>query len=105
MTASSPLRLRELLLKNAAASGFPLAETIDIEAALPALQPHIVRYAAWVSDGKAGEMGSLERGRDRRSDPRIVMPGAESMLCVALPYPRAAAGARDPSEGPRYARY
>src|SRR6185312_8982127 len=45
------------------------------------------------------------RGRDRRADPRIVLPEAQSILCVAMPYPAAPAGRLDPGEGPRYSRY
>jgi len=50
-------------------------------------------------------MEYLVRGRDRRTDPRLVFPGAKSILCVAIPYTRKPAGAADLGEGPRYARY
>ena len=47
----------------------------------------------------------LVRGRDRRADPRLVYPKAQSILCVALPYPAQPAGSHSPGEGVRYARY
>jgi epoxyqueuosine reductase len=50
-------------------------------------------------------MHYLTRGRDRRADPRLVMPTAQSIFTVMLPYRKTPAGSTDPSRGPRYARY
>src|SRR5206468_412958 len=63
------------------------------------------RYDRWLSDGRAGAMQYLERGRSRRADPRQAFAEARSVLSVALPYPKRAGGAAAPESGPRYARY
>ena len=44
------------------------------------------------------------RGRDRRADPKLVFPKAQSILSVAVPYWRQPLGGPD-EKGPRYARY
>ena len=50
-------------------------------------------------------MGYLQRGRDRRADPTLVLPGAQSVFCVGKPYPAQPHGSLDPAHGPRFARY
>lgn len=72
---------------------------------MPAFAEHFERYAKWVAGGNAGAMSYLERGLDRRRDPRVVLPSAKSILCVAVPYSPGLKGAAEPSQGPRYARY
>ena len=54
----------------------------------------------WLACGFAGTMGYLPRGRDKRRDSRLPVPGATSAVVVAMNY-----GGREPS-GPvaRYAR-
>lgn len=47
---------------------------------------HASAYRQWVDDGCAGEMGWLERNVDRRVSPQEVLPGAKSMVCLALNY-------------------
>lgn len=93
------------LEEYALAEGFTLASVLDLDLAREAIAPHVARYDAWIADGRAGAMQYLERGRDRRADPTLVLPGARSILCVALPYPKRAGGAGSESEGVRYARY
>lgn len=94
------------LLNGAAQEfGFPLSGALDLDLSLETFHEHSQRYASWIDSGFHGEMGYLERGKDRRLNPRLVFPEAQSMLCVAQPY-----GTRlsDVSEGrlqPRYARY
>lgn len=100
-----PIDLYSLLIESARAEGFPLAGALDLDLAAEALAPHVERYDRWIAQGNAGAMQYLERGRDRRADPRLVFPKAESVLCVAIPYPRRPGGAPSPGEGPRYARY
>ncbi len=56
----------------------------------------------------AGEMSPwLERGREKRADPQAVLPGAQSMIVLALNYwqgPRSPASAQATTGG-RFARY
>ncbi len=106
-------QFRAWLLEEARAEGFTLSATIDLEPALSPPGPgqpapydaHVARYDRWLEQGRHGEMHYLQRGRDRRADPRRLMPEAKAMLCVALPYPRSPAGAPTAEQGPRYARY
>jgi epoxyqueuosine reductase len=48
--------------------------------------PHAEVFREWVADGKHGEMGWLARNTERRSDPRLVVPGARSVIMLALNY-------------------
>jgi epoxyqueuosine reductase len=50
-------------------------------------------------------MQYLERGRDRRANPNLLLPTAQSMLCIAIPYRRNRHDFENPVEGPRFARY
>jgi epoxyqueuosine reductase len=99
--------LHSLLIECAHQEGFPLAGALDLDLALasPEFQQQISHYDQWIEAGYSGAMEYLVRGRDRRANPRILFPEAESILCVAIPYPRTPAGAKAQNQGPRYARY
>lgn len=97
------MTLHETLLKKATDHGFPLRGALDIDSVTQELARHVERYDSWIASGYAGEMEYLRRGRDRRADPRLVFPKAQSVFCVAMPYWKAAIG--DGRTGPRYARY
>jgi len=99
------MELARCLEACALEEGFVLASVLDLELAQNQIIPHVERYDRWIDEGNAGAMQYLERGRDRRADPRAVMPEALSVLCVALPYPKHAGGASSSEQGPRYARY
>ena len=43
-------------------------------------------YARWVALGYAGEMEYLRRNREKRGDPRLLVPGAVSVICVGMNY-------------------
>ncbi len=43
-------------------------------------------FLEWLADGEQAGMGYLARRVERRLDPREVLPGARSALCVALRY-------------------
>ena len=91
--------------KIATESGFPLHSGVDLESARPLLFEHVQRYDRWLANGFAGEMEYLRRGRDRRADPTLVLPGAKSILSIAIPYRRILLGETDSIRGPRFARY
>jgi epoxyqueuosine reductase len=97
--------LNSLLLEHAKIEGFALAGAIDVSLAQETMPEHVRRYDDWIGAGRQGAMQYLVRGRDRRADPRLVMPGTQSLLCVAIPYPRRPGGAESQATGPRYARY
>jgi epoxyqueuosine reductase len=66
----------------ALAQGFDLAGI----ASLSQLPSSLQRYPEWLAAGYAGEMAYLERQKDKRLDPSLVLPGAKSMLCLGLVY-------------------
>ncbi len=47
---------------------------------------HAAAFQGWLDAGHAGTMAYLERGRDKRADPRLVLPGARSLVACALGY-------------------
>jgi epoxyqueuosine reductase len=98
--ASTP-DLTERVLGLARALGF------DLAGVAPALPSERTRFLAdWLARGYGGELGYLARRADERIDPRRILPGARSLLCVALAY----GGDESPAEAPapdraRVARY
>ena len=48
--------------------------------------PHHRHYARWLAEGRAGEMLYLHRQEPKRGDLHQVLPGAKSVICVALNY-------------------
>ena len=75
----------------------------DLVTAGPATPPeHGPALRRWLEAGHAGTMGYLERRVEERLDPARVLPGARSVLCVALNYYQGEAP--DPSWRP-VARY
>ncbi len=48
--------------------------------------PHAKEFRSWLADGRAGEMAWLDRTRDRRTDPQLVLPGARSVIVLAMNY-------------------
>jgi epoxyqueuosine reductase len=51
--------------------------------------PHYANYEDWLHDGRHGEMSYLatERARQRRADPRQIMPECQSILVAGMRYP------------------
>ncbi|MHA3775216.1 tRNA epoxyqueuosine(34) reductase QueG [Verrucomicrobiota bacterium sgz303538] len=48
--------------------------------------PHAAEFRAWIADGRAGEMAWMERNQERRTDPQLVLPGAKSVIVLAMSY-------------------
>jgi epoxyqueuosine reductase len=50
--------------------------------------PHLAVFERWLAEGRAGEMAYLEseRARQRRADPRTILPECRSILVLAVPY-------------------
>jgi epoxyqueuosine reductase len=43
-------------------------------------------FRDWLRLGKEGAMGYLARNAEKRADPRLVLPGARSIICLACSY-------------------
>jgi len=91
--------LTDQICRKARELGFDL---VGVAPARPA--PRIDTYHAWLARGYHGEMSYLARPDrvERRADPTKVVPGAKSIVCVALNYHPGALPAdlaRDPSYG------
>lgn len=48
--------------------------------------PHAAEFREWLADGRAGDMAWLARNQDRRTDPQQVLPGARSVIVLAMNY-------------------
>ncbi len=47
---------------------------------------HGEAFTSWLNKGAAGEMGYMQRGAEKRLDPDRVLPGARSVISLALNY-------------------
>ena len=47
---------------------------------------HANEFGDWLRDGAQGEMSYMERGAEKRRDPHKVLPGARSIIVLALNY-------------------
>lgn len=65
----------------ARAAGFDLVGVAAADA-----PSHWDAYTTWLGRGFGGEMAYLGRNLDRRGDPRTILPGARSVLCVGALY-------------------
>lgn len=43
-------------------------------------------YLEWLNEGRHGEMSYLSRNIDKRMDPRLLVPGARSIVTLLVPY-------------------
>ena len=80
-TRSSPQELKGNLQTFARSIGFDscrVAPCYD--------PPHGDKFRNWLREGAAGEMSYMERGEEKRCDPQKVLPGAKSIVVLALNY-------------------
>ncbi len=47
---------------------------------------HADEFGDWLSDGAHGEMNYMARGEEKRRDPQNILPGAKSVIVLALNY-------------------
>jgi epoxyqueuosine reductase len=93
----SPEELKRTLSERALTLGFAECR---VAVAKPAA--HREAFARWVKDGAYGDMAWMARDPDRRSDPRQVLEGAQSVIVLAMNYYQ---GGERPHPGYRIARY
>ena len=80
-TGMSPAEIKSALLAKAQALGF---DDCRVAPALPAA--HRALFEQWIAEGKHGDMAWMARNVERRTDPRVVLPGARSVIVLALNY-------------------
>lgn len=67
---------------------------------------HAQEFKDWIAEGKHGEMAWLERTPERRCDPRAVLDGCRTLVCLAMNYFPGKSPFPEGSEGGyRIARY
>ena len=76
-----PHQLAAEIKQRARALGFDL---VGIAAAEPSRYRDYLRQ--WLDDGQAGSMAYLTRRFEERTDPRVYVPDAASVICVAINY-------------------
>lgn len=67
--------------------------------------PHAAFLREWLARGYDGEMAWIGRRAEERMDPRAVLPGARSVIAVALVYDPATPAPHGPVPAGRVARY
>ncbi|MGQ9698619.1 MAG: tRNA epoxyqueuosine(34) reductase QueG [Armatimonadota bacterium] len=80
-TVTSSQRLARAVKERALELGF---DFVGIAPALPS--PHAKFFAEWLGQGFAGDMAYLARDPARRADPRSIVPGAKSVVSLAVSY-------------------
>ena len=76
-----PTEIKAGLLRRAAAIGFD-----DCRLAQAAEPRHANDFRAWLDSGSAAEMDWIGRGAEKRCDPQKVLPGARSVIALAMNY-------------------
>jgi epoxyqueuosine reductase len=75
------LSQKDRLVARARELGF---DSCRIAKAIP--PPHAAEFRAWLDEGAAGDMQWMDRGAEKRCDPQQILPGARSIVVVALNY-------------------
>ena len=77
----TPHQLKTALIAKARSLGF---DDCRIAPAQPAA--HRALFEQWIADGKHGDMAWMARNIERRTDPTLVLPGARSVIVMAMNY-------------------
>ncbi|MDB6173593.1 MAG: Epoxyqueuosine reductase [Chthoniobacteraceae bacterium] len=73
--------MKEELVAYCQSLGFALCRV-----AASGVPPHAAEFHQWLEQGRAGEMAWLERNKERRTDPGLVLPDAKSVIVLAMNY-------------------
>jgi epoxyqueuosine reductase len=96
----SPSELTAEVKRRALELGFEKVGVVRAEA----LTQERARLEEWLRRGHHASMGWMGRGVERRTDPRELLPGARTVVAVALNYYTPHEHARDPAAG-KISRY
>lgn len=88
------------LIAYAESLGFDLCRIARAEA-----PPHAAHFREWLAAGMNADMAWMERNADRRTNPELVLPGAQSVIVLAMNYYQADPPASAPGTKGRIARY
>ena len=77
----SKMELKAQLVSFARQIGFDSCRIAACDAPL-----HAAEFRQWLRDGAHGEMNYMQRGEEKRCDPQKVLPGARSIIVLALNY-------------------
>ena len=77
----SPGKLKQALFDFSRTLGFDLCRVAPC-----GTPPHKEALRRWLDAGYAGEMAWLERNWERRTDPQLVLPGAQTVVVLAMNY-------------------
>lgn len=94
-----PDDLKSQICQRALSLGF---DDCRIAPATPAAHRHLLEQ--WVADGKYGDMAWMAKNLDRRSDPRLLVPEAKSLIVLATNYWQGP-NRPEPDDSYRIARY
>ena len=81
MIEQEPEQIKKRVLHLSEQLGFALCRVAECRT-----PPHGPEFQAWLKGGYAGEMQWMEKNRERRLDPDLVLPGAKTMLVFATNY-------------------
>lgn len=79
--AHDPASIKQALCAQALGLGFALCRV-----ASAGLAEHRQSYRDWLAEGFHGDMAWMQRNAERREDPRVVQPGAQSVVVLAFNY-------------------
>ncbi len=96
----SSAALKAEILRQAHECGFDACRVAEC-----APPQHGAEFQNWLTEGDAGEMEWLERGAAKRLDPQQILPGARSVIVVAMNYWQGDADGPAPARPGRIARY
>src|SRR5882724_7623710 len=91
--------MNEAIRQRARELGFDDCRITTAEAPASALQ-----FQQWLAQGQHGEMAYLQRNAHRRTNPQTVLPGAKSIITLAVSYgTTTGAQGKPPDPEPDYA--
>lgn len=77
------MQIKDWIKAEAMRLGFSLTGFTSLEP-----PPHLTAFRNWISAGRQASMAYLanESSLGKRADPRLILPTAKSLICVAIPY-------------------
>lgn len=91
----TPAAKTQLICRLGRALGF---DRVGVTAADPVADAG--HYRVWLENGYAGDMAYLSRNQALRADPRLLLSGAKSIICVAVNYARPPVAPPAPDDPP-----